>query len=384
MYQNNSISIEEIINYLYINKLKLFGFPFIGAVVVAIASLFIKNEYMAQANLLPSNSPNIGFSLFSDEGGISNLASSLLGGSSNEVNKYYVLLNSHSTTKKVIEKFDLINIYRVEESKYPFIEARNILNENTSFEAKEEGNFIIKVWDINPNRAKKMADYYVELLNEKNTEITTRDARNYREFIEKRYKVSVNKLEQLRKKLVAFQKEYGIIELPTQLQSYFKVIAELTAEKYRAEIQLNMLKNTTSSSNSALIQIQQELFSIEQKLNESYADTSNKDIILNFSELPEISSEYYELVKTLEIELEIQKFILPLYEQAKMEEAKSLPLVNIVDEPYVPERKDRPRRSILVILSGISFFILTTLYFIIKIHLSKNDQSYKSIFSSEH
>ena len=111
---------------------------------MAIASLFIKNEYMAQANLLPSNSPNIGFSLFSDEGGISNLASSLLGGSSNEVNKYYVLLNSHSTTKKVIEKFDLINIYRVEESKYPFIEARNILNENTSFEAKEEGKAIEK------------------------------------------------------------------------------------------------------------------------------------------------------------------------------------------------------------------------------------------------
>lgn len=381
MPQIQSISIEEIIKYLFSNKIKLISFPIILSILIAIASLFIENEYKSQANLLPSRAPNMGFSLFSNEGGISSLASSFLGQSSDEVNKYYVLLESYSTKEAVIDKFDLVAAYDQLDAEFPIINTIEILNENTSFELREEGNFVIQVWDKDPTRAKDMADFYVQLLNQRNIEISTTEARVYRAFIEERYNNSIEILDSLRSDMVSLQSKYGVIELPEQVLSYFTVIADLTAQQYQAEIKFDLIKENSFEDSFAYKTAEQELNTITQKLKDTYSNTSNNDILLNFNELPEIASQYYDLMMKLEIEGEIQKFIVPLYEQAKMEEAKSLPIVSIVDAPRIAEKKDRPRRSLIVIFSAVSVFILTTLYFIIRLHFIKNKDYYNALFT---
>lgn len=378
----NSPSWPEIFRYLYKNKIAILGISFAVAVIVAIITLFIPNRYTSTANLLPSQRPSLGFDLFSDEGGLSSIASSVLGsGVSEESNRYIVLLSSYTTSKQVVEKFDLIERYELSGSEAPMKNAMDILSERTTFESQEEGNFVISVEDENPETAKKMADFYIEILNEINTRIVTKDARQYREFIEKRYQKALADADSLKQRLIQFQNKYGVVELPEQVKTYFGLVGGLTARQIESELKLKLLSETVNENSDSYKNARIEYNSISKALNEVYSDTNKLNILLDFDKLPQISTSYYELTLQAEIQGEIQKFLLPVYEQAKMEEAKSLPIVSVVDEPIAPELKSYPKRSLIVIAAGISAFILVVLYFILQFSY-KNNKEYFSYLKS--
>lgn len=374
-----SPSSTDVLRYLISNWKVIFGVPFLVAVVVAIYSLFIPNKFQSTANLLPSQRPTLGLDLFSEEGGLSSIASSVLGGNSDETNRYIVLLSSYSTSKKIIDKFDLINVYDVVGADDEIGEAIKVLDERSTFENLEEGNFIISVLDEDPIRAKEMADYYVQLLNDLNTQIVSKDARLYREFLETRYTQLVGDLDSLQTEYIKFQKKYGVFELPEQVKEYFSLMGLLTAQQLEAEVKLKALSNTVSTSSDVYKSQKIQYEAITEKLNELYQDEDPENIILNFNNLAEIGSGYYDLFFQLEIQTEIQKFLLPIYEQAKMEEAKSLPIVSVIDEPRVALIKSEPRRSIIVILTGISAFILVAGYMIGRFSYLQNKEFFDSL-----
>ena len=64
-----------------------------------------------------------------------------------------------------------------------------------------------------------------------------------------------------------------------------------------------------------------------------------------------------------------------------MEEAKSLPIVSVIDEPRVALIKSEPRRSIIVIFTGISAFILVTGYMVSRFTYLQNKEFFDSLRS---
>ncbi len=369
----------EIVRYIFKNKFTVLGVPFAVSVIVAIITLFIPNKYTSTANLFPSQRPSLGLDLFSEQGGLSTIASSVLGGNSDETNKYIVLLSSYSTSKKVIDKFNLVEVYEVSDADDPDGDAIEILLERSTFEGLEEGNFVISVLDESPTRAKNMANYYVQLLNELNTKIVSNDARLYREFLELRYNQLVLELDSLQSEYIDLQKKYGVFELPEQVKGYFNLMGLLTAQQLEAEVKLNVLSETVSKSSELYKNQLVQYEAISNKLNELYNDENPKNIVLNFNSLAEVGSQYFSLVYQLEIQIEIQKFLLPLYEQAKMEEAKSFPIVSVIDEPREAIEKTSPKRFIIVILTGISSFIFTLSFLVFKYNFTINREFIESL-----
>lgn len=376
-----SPSSTDVLRYLVSNWKVVLGVPFLVAVIIAVYSLSLPNKFKSTANLLPSQRPTLGLDLFSEDGGLSSIASSVLGGNSDETNRYIVLLSSYSSRKKIIDKFDLVKVYGVSGADDEIGEAIKVLADRSTFENLEEGNFIISVLDEDPQRAKEMADYYIQLLNDLNTQIVAKDARLYREFLEKRYSQLVQDLDSLKTEYINFQKKYGVFELPEQVKEYFNLMGLLTAQQLEAEVKLKTLSNTVSTSSDVYKTQKIQYDAITDKLNELYQDEDPENIILNFNNLAEVGSGYYDLFFQLEIQTEIQKFLLPIYEQAKMEEAKSLPIVSVIDEPRVALVKSEPRRSIIVLLTGISTFILVTAYLIGRYSFIKNKEFFYSFKS---
>ncbi len=370
----------DIIRFLIKNIRTLISIPFLVAVIVAIVTLFIPNRYQSTANLIPSQKPSIGLDLFSGSGGFSSIASSFLGsGNDEEANKYIVLLSSFTTSEQVVRTFDLISHYELEESETPLLNAIDLLAERTTFENKEEGNFIIAVEDENPELAKNIADFYVETLNKENIRISTSDATKYREFLEQRVKKSEEDIAQLKLRTIEFQQKYGVFELPEQAQQYFSILSSLTAKEIETELKLDLLSQSVQPNSDVYKNTAAELSAITSKIDEIYSDSDSTNLFLNFSELPEIGTEYFALLLEAEIQAEIQKFLIPIYEQAKMEEAKALPIVSIVDSPRVPEIKVFPKRSLIVISSAISAFILVVLYLILKFNFIQNRNYFESL-----
>ena len=65
---------------------------------------------------------------------------------------------------------------------------------------------------------------------------------------------------------------------------------------------------------------------------------------------PEIGVEYIRLKRDVEIQNKIFELLTTLYEQAKIEEAKDTPTIQILDRAVPPEKKYKPRRMILVVV----------------------------------
>ncbi len=377
-----SIGNKEIFKHFYKKKLGIILIPLVVSIIVAIITLFIPNKYTSYANLLPSQRPSIGLDLFSESGGISSLASSVFGSAeSDDFNRYTVLLSSYSTRKEVVENFDLISVYELEESKTPLSDAISILAENSSFEGKEEGNFVISTTSEDPILAKNITDYYIELLNRRNTEILSKDAFEYRKFIENRYNLALSEADSLEKRIIKFQQDNGVFELNEQVVQYFSVISALTVQQLEAEMMLSRLERQLDKTSDLYIQALSNYETVTDKLEDVYSDNDVSNLLLNFDLLPEIGADYVKLQLELEIQTELIKFVLPIYEQAKMEEAKSLPIVTIIDAPRTPEKKSTPKRSVIVISTGISTGILMLLFYLLQLNYTRNRAYYKSLLS---
>jgi len=76
----------------------------------------------------------------------------------------------------------------------------------------------------------------------------------------------------------------------------------------------------------------------------------------SLDQLPLLGNTYYELARQAKIEEALYEVLTKQYELAKVQEAKELPSIKILDEPVVPERKSFPPR-LLISTAGTMFVI---------------------------
>ena len=83
---------------------------------------------------------------------------------------------------------------------------------------------------------------------------------------------------------------------------------------------------------------------------------SKSNILFAFKEMPDIAIKYLRAYREVEIQQEILEIVMPMYEQAKVEEQKSIPTVMIIDKAVPPQLKNSPKRSAIIV--GILFLFL--------------------------
>ncbi len=188
-------------------------------------------------------------------------------------------------------------------------------------------------------------------------------------------------VDSLQRRTVDFQREYGVIEFNSQAAEYLSAITAVTAQRYEAELKLKLVAENARENNPIYQRHLQQVNALKSTLSSMYNNTNPNDVILNFSQLPEISTQYVRLMAEAEIQQEMLKFIIPIYENARMEEAKSIPGLVVVDEPYVAERKDRPKRSLIVVGVFASTLLLMIVYYAIQLLLHRN-REYMSYLKS--
>ena len=118
------------------------------------------------------------------------------------------------------------------------------------------------------------------------------------------------------------------------------------------------------------------------EIDKLYRNSNEDQFLISFPNLPRIAGEYYRLMQDIEVEVQIQRILLPLYEQARLEEQKALPIVTIVDAPHIAEKKDRPFRTLIVLLSVLSGGILIKLILILQLHFKLNREYIRELVNS--
>ena len=359
-------------------------FILLCTLAVTIVALLLPKWYRSDASVFPAEKAD----LLGGLEGIASLAKSfspakaLTGlGASSETDRYLAILKSETVLGAVIQKFDLVHVYDI--TSYPGERTVKELLSNVEFSVENEGNLTISVYDKDPQRAADMANYFVDMLNKTNTELSVQNARGNREFIEERYNKNLTDLATAEDSLRSFQQRFGIIALPEQLEASIKAAAEISGQLALKEVQLGVLRRTQSIDNPSVETARIEIDELRRKISQmsSGANLSESEmkIFVPFSKIPQLGTEYVRRFRNVEIQYKILQLVTPLYEQAKVEEHRETPSVLVLDKAAPAERKAKPRVSLyallaLVISSVLSLFIVFSLEFLGKLKAEQPDR----------
>lgn len=282
-----------------------------------------------------------------------------------ELALYENIITSRKCLEDVIVTF---NIMEIEKFKYMYDALRyfktNVLEIKKD---KVAGTMEIGIYDKDPEKAKNMVQHIVNSLNKINGELNVLNARNNREFIETRYKQAQDDLTKSEDSLKMFQDIYGIAP-DIQIKAATQLGVQLEVEIKSEEIKLDILKKMLSPDQPEVKQ-QEEKISLLKKQLEQMKTSSSKngfDDMLSLKGKPDIAIDFLRLTRNVEIQTKILTILLPMYEQAKIEEKKELPSVLVLDEAFVPDKKSKPKRLIITVVVMLVSFFSSILYFIVK------------------
>ncbi len=352
------------------------------AVLSSIIVLILPLHYQGIAKVVPSESSGA-------SGGMSGLLGKLMGGGSSgsgmglgldaagllgakTPGAFYVeVLRSRSLQDRMIDRFDLRHHYWKFTSFYmhDYYTTRKRLQSFTELdEDKKSGVITVTVTDYNPDMAAAIANGYVEELNKAAAGLNTGDAHRERVFLETRLSEAKQDLNQASLALSQYSSKNEIMDPQAQGRAMVDAAARAQGEIVATEAELKGLQQIYSDDNTRvrtlkarLGVLQSQLKSMQGKGVVGGAGNSSTGFP-SITELPVLGYTYYDLYRESKIRETVYEFLTQQYELAKVQEAKELPTVRVMDPAVKPERKSAPKRTLIVGLSVFGALILAGLF----------------------
>lgn len=363
----------KLSDYIYIlykwKKFIIINVLIVGILTTIIAFLF-PNQYKATATVMVPPNDQMGLggltSLLGGKSSIASAGSRLFGVSNTSEDLLLGIIKSRTALTKVIKNFNLMQYYDINDKNID--KAIKAFREDILADPNEFGMIEFSIINKDPNVSAKIANYLVTLVDSMNIELNIQRAKNNRLYIEKRYLQNVSDLKRAEDSLYKFQKKYGIVAVPEQLEVTVKAAAEIESELTKKELQSYFVLDRFGENSPQNKQIQTEIKLLKQKvqqLKNSTTLSSSSNTLFAFKDMPIIAIQYLRAYREVQIQQSILEIVMPMYEQAKVEEQKSMPTIIILDEAVPPQLKDSPKRALIVLIVGfLVFFILITLIFV--------------------
>lgn len=338
-------------------KFLIINFIFVLVVSFLVAFLLPK-WYKSTASLKPAQKSDVSFmaSLLSGAG-LSSVGKSFnIGGLQySDLDYFAYLLQSRSISMEMIEKFDLMNRY----DKEYYFKTIEELNANTSFNLDPTSNTLsISVWDTEPEIAKEMVSVYLGLLSNMLDSLNALETKGTYEMMEQRFAKNKLDLENADNRLKEFQEKYNIVLPEDQFINTIKVISELEAQRLFLETQIQIIKSNQGEQAPTLESIKTQLRVINNKISEINRKDSTEDILVSYKLAPELINQYVKLYREIEIQSSLLEIMYPIIEEMRFNQSKNTLNFILIDNPNIPEYKDKPKRAVIILLGAFlgSFF----------------------------
>lgn len=374
---SNEIEIRDFIRILNNWKKIIINIVVGLTFCVVIISLIMPKTFKSQAVLMPpgNQSENRLIDSFSNLylGGLAG------GGKDEKTNNLLAILNSRTIMETVIKILDLEKEYESENME----EAVKILGDYVNIEVGDEGTIIIHTnavtrWFSNKENddktrtlAMEIAKNFVFELDKMNKVLKTERAKNQRLFIGQRYYETKIALGEAEEELKKFQKKHDTLDLNEEVKAAIMVAADLESQILMKKIQLKIATTTLNKGHPDIKIIRLEIEEINKILMEISKESTNGNINQNyllpiFSKVPDLGLQLARLKREIEIQNTIYTFLTQQYEEAKIKEARDTPTVQILDNPIKPDKRSKPKRTMMVVLTFslslffVSIFVLLT------------------------
>jgi len=346
----------------------LWGVAWKTALLSAIVVLLLPNQYEAVVKVVPGENSGGGMGIMGKLAGASAAGSGMgmgldaatLLGMKTPGAFYVELLKSRSVQDRIIDRFDLRRHYWKLGRRYPqdYYNTRKKLKSFTEIEEdKKSGVITVAVTDYDPVTAARIANAYIEEMNKLASELNTSDAHREKVFLEERLKQAKQDLDQASQALSQFSSRSTIMDPSNQGRAMVDSAARVQGEMIATEAELKGLQQIYSDDNVRVRTLRARLGELQgqyRKLMGSNAGSSgngSSDAAPSMRKLPLLNYEYADLYRQTKIQDTVYEFLTQQYELARIQEAKELPTVRVMDSAVAPERKSGPFRTLIVALS---------------------------------
>jgi uncharacterized protein involved in exopolysaccharide biosynthesis len=295
--------------------------------------------------------------------GLGGIASDLLGLKSTS-DIFVGILGSRTVQDKLIQEFDLKKLYGARSME----DARRALAANTSISVDRKSQITsIIVTDRNPRRAAAMGQAYVEELNRLVAELSTSSARRERIFLEGRLLGVSQDLEAAEKEFSQFASKNAAIDVKEQGKAMVEAAAMLQGQLIAAQSQYEGLRNIYTDDNSRVRSTKARIDELQRQLeklggkDESSINASSQpgdSMYPSIRKLPLLGVTYADLYRRTKIQEAVLETLTKQYELAKVQEAKEIPTVKVLDTANTPDKKSFPPRLLFIFL-GTTFAFMT-------------------------
>jgi uncharacterized protein involved in exopolysaccharide biosynthesis len=343
----------------WIQRKFIFRVGVYALLVSALIAILIPVRYQSVTRLMPPDSPSgLGLGILSAMTGhaglegLGGIAGDVLGMKSSGA-LFVGVIQSQTVQDRLIQEFNLRHVYH--DSKIE--DARKDLAEHTDVsEDRKSGIISIGVTDHDPKRASAMAKSYVDELDRLVAKVSTSAARRERIFLEERLKAVKGELDDSAKNFSDFASKNSAIDIPAQGKAMVEAAARLQGELIAVQSELEGLKQMYTDDNVRVRSARARMDELQKKLTEiGNAGTeggvkSNDSLYPSIRRLPILGVTYADLYRRTKIEETVYELLTEQYEIAKVQEAKEIPSVKVLDAAIVPTKRSFPPRAVIIAL----------------------------------
>jgi uncharacterized protein involved in exopolysaccharide biosynthesis len=351
-----------------------------GILVSLAAAVLQPNVYSSTTTLMPPDNSSQFYDvmgMLSPASGAASLGSEVLG-LNTPGDLFMSILRSRNVQDGLIARFDLVHHYKVRFPEY----ARKVLASQTKIDQdRQSGVISISVNADNPTLAAELARGYVEELDRVVTDDSTSAARRERVFLEERVKDVKQDLDQSAKALSQFSTRTKAIDVSSQAKSMVDAEAKLEGELIDGRSQLAALRQTYSESSNLVKAAEARTAELQREINAT-GGTPNKNgsaaaaggsVYPTVGELPALGLTYFDLERKVTVDENLWEALTKEYETAKVEEAREIPTIHVLDAAEVPRMKSSPNRKLMILIGALISFVLACLLVLVLNHWDQMD-----------
>lgn len=352
---------------LWEHRRKLFRvFVWSLALSTAIAFL-IPKEYESTTRLMPPEQQGMGSAMLAAltgkamPGALGALAGSMLGMKDSGA-LFVDLLGSTSIRGALVDRFDLQKVYG---NRYRQDSLKRLKRRTDITQDRKSGVITVVVTDTNRQRARDLAQAYIDQLDGLLIRVNTSAARREREFIEQRLVTVQSDLEKAQVALSDFASKNTTLDIKEQTKAMVEAGAKLQAQLVVAHAESDSLAQfygednvRMRAANARVGELERELKKLGGSATQSGDELDSNALYPPLRQLPVLAVRWADLYRQVKVKETVFDLLTEQYELARIEEVKSVPSVRVIDPPSWPEKKSFPPRLILM-LALTSFSVFT-------------------------
>jgi tyrosine-protein kinase Etk/Wzc len=343
-YEEDSINLLDILVRL-LAKWRTFLVTALISVVIGVVMIYrIQPLYESNVSILPSAAAEEANSL----------SAIFTGRHSGDI--YVGLLHSRAVVDDVIRRMDLRKVYGTGGQDA----TRGKLWQNTRIGVGGDSILVLVVRDADAALATKIANSYLDALEDQQVSMATSASRQRRQFYATQLQQEKDALLNAEEDLRRTQESLGIVQIGQQTSIGISAIADMRAQITASQVRLASLLLSETEQNPEVRTLRTQIAQLEAQERSLSAGRTGGPVgaAMPAGRMPAANLEYQRKDREVQYHTALFNSLSHELENARMSEAAAGQTFQVVDRAVIPEFRVWPNRRMLLLLTyAVSLFL---------------------------